>query len=219
MEYLPGLRPLAGLARVNQYRLPGVRPLSDLVLVLLDCVGQLGLHRIAIRHLDGRRQHLGQAHRAVLGQHGHQSAGGAGSDRRERSELRRKLHALAVIKLRRRAGGCNTQGVDTNHFAGVGVVDQRLRLATPGQRVPHGGSGGDHRACGVDCVAALLEDHGSGGRGQRLAGDSHPVTAVQRRFLCLRDSGLSRCERDYCQAHCHPKLPKRERDIPHDSYP
>ena len=36
---------------------------------------------------------------------------------------------------------------------------------------------------GIDGVAALLKHHRAGGRRERLAGDRHPVTTVQRRLL------------------------------------
>ena len=47
------------------------------------------------------------------------------------------------------------------------------------ERVPHRRGGGDHRAGRVDGVAALLEDRRAGRRRERLAGDRHPVAAVQ----------------------------------------
>jgi hypothetical protein len=72
--------------------------------------------------------------------------------------------------------------VDADDLAGVRVVDERLRLATPAERVPHRGSCSDHRAGGVDGVAAFDERGGAGSRGERLAGDGDPVLAVERRL-------------------------------------
>ena len=79
--------------------------------------------------------------------------------------------------------GATPEAVDGDDLAGVGVIDERLGLAAPGQRVPHGRGGGDHGAGGVHGVAALLEDHGAGGGGERLAGHGHPVAAVERGLL------------------------------------
>ena len=47
------------------------------------------------------------------------------------------------------------------------------------ERVPHRRGGGEHRAGGVDGVAALLEDRRAGRGRERFAGDRHPVAAVQ----------------------------------------
>ena len=50
--------------------------------------------------------------------------------------------------------------------------------------------GAEHGARGVDGVAALLEDHRAGGGAERLAGDGHPVPAVQHRLdRALRRAG------------------------------
>ena len=81
--------------------------------------------------------------------------------------------------------GATPRRVDADDLLRVRVVDQRLRLAAPAERVPHRAGGGEHRARGVDRVAALLEHHRAGRRGERLAGDRHPVRAVQRRLLRL----------------------------------
>ena len=42
---------------------------------------------------------------------------------------------------------------------------------------------GEHRAGGVHRVAAPGEHHRAGGRAERLAGDRHPVAAVERGLL------------------------------------
>src|SRR5262249_57901793 len=67
-----------------------------------------------------------------------------------------------------------------------GVRDGCRRLAAPGERVPHGRGRRDHRAGRIHGVAAALEDHGTGGGRERLAGDRHPVRAVERGLLGAR---------------------------------
>ena len=150
---------------------------------MLDDVRQRLVHGEAVGHLDRGLEHLGEAHGAVLGEHGHETAGGAGGDGGERAVLGRVAHAELVEVLRRRAGGCDAECVDCDHLAGVRVVDEGLGLAAPGEGGPRGGDGAEHGAGGVDGVAALLEDAGADARGDGLAGDGHPVAAVERRFL------------------------------------
>src|SRR5881396_793497 len=62
--------------------------------------------------------------------------------------------------------GIDALGVDADHLAGARIVDQRLRLAAPGEHVPHRGDGGEHRACRVHRVPTLLEHHGAGRRAE-----------------------------------------------------
>ena len=117
--------------------------------------------------------------------------GRAGRDRGERPELRRVGHPLAAEELGRGAGRRDAERVDADDLPGLGVEDERLRLAAPAQRVPHRAGGGEHRAGGVDGVAALLEHHRAGGGGERLAGDRHPVPAVQHRLGGARRPGAA----------------------------
>ena len=95
------------------------------------------------------------------------------------------LSPLIPEEFRRRPGRRDPEPVDGDDLAGLRVVDERLRLAAPGQHVPHRRGGCEHRAGRVDCVAAALEHARAGGGRERLAGDRHPVRAVQRRLLCL----------------------------------
>src|SRR5437588_365297 len=90
---------------------------------------------------------------------------------------------FSFVKLGRGAGRRDAEGVDADDFLRVRIVDEGLRLAAPGERVPHGAVRGDHGRGGIDGVAALLKNDGAGGGAERLAGDSHPVRAVQRRLL------------------------------------
>ena len=101
------------------------------------------------------------------------------------------LKPLRLEELRRRAGRRDAEAVDRDDLARLRVVDERLRLAAPGQHVPHRRGRGEHRAGGVDRVAAALEHARARGRRERLAGDRHPVRAVQRRLLrlLLRERG------------------------------
>ena len=103
-----------------------------------------------------------------------------GCDGRERAVLGRIPHALLAIELRRGPGRGDAEGVDADDLLRLRVVDEGLRLAAPSERVPHGGHRAEHGARGIDGVAALLEDHGAGGRPERLAGDGYPMPAVQR---------------------------------------
>ena len=115
-------------------------------------------------------------------EHHHDAAGRARRNRRERPELRRIFVTFALEELRRGAGRRGAERVDADDLARVRVVDQRLRLAAPAERVPHRGSCSDHRARGVDRVAALDEHRRAGSRGERLAGDGDPVLPMQRRL-------------------------------------
>jgi hypothetical protein len=63
------------------------------------------------------------------------------------------------------------------------MIDQRLRLASPGQDIPHCRDRAKHRTGGVDGVAAFLKHHRAGGCRQRFAGDRDPVAGVEGR-LC-----------------------------------
>ena len=73
-------------------------------LLALDAVGELRFDRVAVGHLDRRREHVRERQLAVLGEHHHEAAGRARRDRGERPVLRRIVHALATEELRRRAG-------------------------------------------------------------------------------------------------------------------
>ena len=90
---------------------------------------------------------------------------------------------MRSVELGRRSGGRDAEGVDTDDLFSVRVVDERLRLTAPAQRVPHRARGCDHRGGGVDGIAALLKDHRTGRGGQRLSGHRHPMRCVEWRFL------------------------------------
>ena len=112
------------------------------------------------------------------------------------------------VKLRRGAGRRDAEGVDADDFFRVRVVDKRLRLAAPGERVPHGAVGGDHGRGGIDGIAALLKNDRAGGGAERLAGHGHPVRAVQRRLLrahqrllCGRRGGEEREKKSDARFH------------------
>ena len=134
--------------------------------------------------LDRRLEHLGERQRAVLGEHHEQAARRARRDGRQRAVLGRvaaspgrgRTSAVAPV-------GATPSALIAITLLGARIVDQRLRLAAPAERVPHRRGRGEHRAGRVDRVAAALEHHRAGGRRERLAGDRHPVLAVQRRLL------------------------------------
>ena len=96
-----------------------------------------------------------------------------------------------------RAARRDAERADRDHAPLARMPEQGLGLAAPAQGIPHGRGRSQHRAGGVDGVAAALEHHRAGGRGQRLAGDGHPGLGVQRRFLgaflgcrwCCNDGG------------------------------
>ena len=179
-------RRLACLAHMREEHTRRVLPLLDARLAVLDPVRRLRLDRIALLgHLDRRREHLRERHRAVLGEHRHQATRCAGRHCRERAELRRKAHALGPVELRRRPARGHAKCVDADDLLEPRMVDERLRLTTAAERIPHGARGGEHRRRRVHRVAALLEDHRAGGRGERLAGHRHPVLAVEDRSLGL----------------------------------
>ncbi len=185
-------RPGIVLVQMRQEQAPRIGPVHDLLTMPLHAVSRGRLDRVAIGHLHGRRQHLGQAQAPELGQHHHQPARRARRHRRQRPVLRRVNHAPRPEIPGCRAGGCDAERVDAVHLAGIGVVDQRLGLAAPAQHVPHGGGGRQHGAGRVHRVAAPGEGHGAGGGAQRLAGHCHPVLAVQDRLGgALRQGGGS----------------------------
>ena len=173
----------AVLAVVREEDRLRVRPLRQPVLLALDGVGRLRLDRVAARHVDGGREHVGQAEAAVLGHHHHEPAGGAGRDRGKGAVRGGDVHPALAEELRRGPGGRGAEGVDPDDLARARVVDQRLGLAAPAEHVPHGGGGAQHRGRGVHRIAALHEHHGAGGGSERLARDGDPFLAVQHGFL------------------------------------
>ena len=170
---------------MHQQNALGFGPFLDTCLVAFNGVRSLALDRVAIRKGDGGREHVFQAQRPELREHRHDSARRARGYRRKRPVFGRILHSLRAKEFRRRTGRRNAECIDADDFAGVGVVDECLCLATPAQYVPHRCGCRDHGAGRIDSVAALLERDGAGGRRQRLAGNRDPVLAVQRRLLCL----------------------------------
>ena len=178
------------LAGVRQHHPLRVRPLLQLLLPAFDPVGGLAVDRIAVGELDRRRQHLAERKPAVLGQHQHQAARCARRQRCERTVGGRILVALRAEELWSGARGRDAEAVDGDHLLRPRVVDQRLRLAAPRQHVPHGRCRRDHRAGGIHRIAAFLEGYCAGRGGERLARDRHPVAAVQRRLLGLRDRAV-----------------------------
>ena len=182
-EDLTGAWCFARRAEVRQHHLFRVRPFLELFLPALDQIGGLAVDRIAVREFDGRGQHFGERERAVLLQHQDDAARRAGRDCRERAIGGRVLETLALEELGRRTGGRHAEPVDRDHLLRARIVDQGLRFAAPVQHVPHRGGRGDHGAGRVDGIAAALEDLRAGRGAERLAGDRHPVLAVQRRLL------------------------------------
>src|SRR5215831_12562619 len=78
------------------------------------------------------------------------------------------------------------------------IVDERLRLTTAAERVPHRAAGGEHRRGGVDGIATLREDLRAGGRGERLAGDREPMLRVEGRLLGLSGAWVRVADRASC---------------------
>jgi hypothetical protein len=172
-----------GLERMRQHDARAVRPFLDLGLVALDGVRGLRLDGVAVGERDGGCEHFRQRELAVLGEHHEDAARCAGRDRRKRAVLGRIGHTAAAEELHRGAGRRDAEGVDRDHALLDGMPDERLGLAAPVQRVPHRRRGRDHGAGRVHCVAAAFEHLGAGGRTQRLAGDRHPMLAVQGRLF------------------------------------
>ncbi len=193
-------RRLARLAGMRQHHGLRVRPFLDLGFLHLDAIRGLGVDGVAVGQRDRGLEHLGEREGAELREHRDERAGRARRHRRERPVLGRVLEALALEELRRRPGRRDAEAVDRDDFSRLRVVDERLRLAAPGEHVPHGRCRREHRAGGVDRVAAALEHARAGGRRERLAGDRHPVRTVQRRLLRLllreRGSGCERANQD-----------------------
>src|SRR6185503_15011811 len=210
------------LAIVNQERPLRLRPLAQLVLELLDRIRGLRFDRIAVGHLDCRREHFGEAQLPVLREHHHDPARRARRNSGEWPELRWIFVTLVLEELRRGARRRGAERIDADDLAGVRVIDERLRLAAPAERVPHRGSCGDHCARGVDCIAAFDEGGGAGGRSERFAGDSDPVLAVQRWFDSFRrGGGACQCESGSHQGHVRecfhaPTLPRSNGHLSYD---
>jgi hypothetical protein len=136
-EDLAGFRRLALLAGVRQEHRGRVLPLLDLRLLPLDPVGGLRVDRVAVGHGDRRRQHLRERQRAELLEHDEEAAGRAGRDGRERTVLWRVVVALRPVVLDGGARRRDAERVDADHLLRVRVVDERLGLAAPAERVPH----------------------------------------------------------------------------------
>ena len=200
-------RRLARLARVRQHHGLRVRPLLELALLQFDAIRGLGVDRVAVRERDRGAEHLRERERAVLREHRDERAGRAGRHRGQRAVLGRVLEALPLEELRRRAGRRDAEPVDRDDLLRLRVVDEGLGLAAPGEHVPHRRRRREHRAGGVDRVAAALEHARAGGRRERLARDRHPVRAVQRRLLrlLLRERGRDREHGDECRRSRGPK--------------
>ena len=186
-EDLAGARGGASVAffrrrQVGQEDPRRIRPLLEHLLASLHVVGLRSLDRVAVRHLDRGFEHLGEAHRSVVGEHHDQAARGARRHRRERTVLRGIDEAPLAVEVDRGAGRGHPECVDSDHFPRVRVEDQGLRLAAPAQGVPHRRGRGEHGAGRVDGVAAAAEDQGAGRGGERFACHRHPMAAVQDRF-------------------------------------
>ena len=75
-------------------------------------------HGIAVlRHLDRRREDLGQAELPELGEHGQEPARIAGGDGGQRTVLRRIGVSLPLVEFRGRAGRRDAEGVDPDDLA------------------------------------------------------------------------------------------------------
>ena len=183
-EDLSRLGRLTCFAQMRQHHRARIAPLLQPALVPLDRVGRLFFDGVAVRHPDRRLEHVAQTQRPVLGEYRHQTARRPRCDRGEGSVLGGELHALRAIEVGRSAGRCNAEGVDRDDLLGAGIVDQRLRLTTPRQHIPHRRDGGEHCAGGVDGVAALREHHRARGGSEWFAGDRNPVATMQRGLLC-----------------------------------
>ncbi len=140
-------------------------------------------------HLNRRLEDFLQAQLPVLRQHDEQAARGSGGHRGERSELRRIFHAAAPEELGCGTGGRDAEGVDGDDFLLSRMVDERLGLAAPAQRIEHRRGRAEHGAGGIDRVSASLEHHRSRGRRERLSRDRHPVPAVEDRLFGLAGPG------------------------------
>ena len=88
------MRRLAILPGMGEEDVLRVKPLLDLGLLRFHGIGGLRFDRVAVGHVDGRGEDVSKAERAELGQHDQQPARRARGDRRERTELRRVLHAF-----------------------------------------------------------------------------------------------------------------------------
>ena len=181
-EDLARLRRLALLARVREEDGLRVRPFPGPLLGALDRPHELRFDGIAVGHLDGGREHVGEREPSPLGEHDHEPARRARRDRGQRPELRGDHHLPGLEEGGRRPRRRHPERVHADDLPRPGVVHQGLGLAAPAQRVPHGGGRGQHRAGGVDGVAAPGEDQRARGGAQRLAGDGDPVPAMQRRL-------------------------------------
>ena len=151
----------------------------------LDRANQFSFDRITIGHLDRGSQHFGQRKLSVFGLHGQDSAGRSGRNRRKRSVFGRIFHVLCLEEIGGCAGWRHTQSVDRDHLLCVRIENQRLRFASPTQRVPHGAGRGNHGAGRIHGVSAFLESHGTGGGGERLTRDGHPMISMKDRLFGL----------------------------------
>ncbi len=181
-EDLARLRRFVRLAQVREEDGLRVGPLFGSVPGALDRTHELRLDGIAVGHLEGGGQHVGEREPSPFGEHDHEAARRARRDRGQRPELRRGHHLLGLEEGRRRPRRRDPERVHGDDLPRLGVVHEGLCLAAPAQGVPHGGGRGEHRAGGVDGVAALGEDQRARGGAQRLAGDGDPVPAMQRRL-------------------------------------
>ena len=203
---------------MRQHHPSAIWPFFDLGLVTFDGVGGLCFDGIAVGERDRGREHLRQRELAVLGEHHEDAARCAGGDGGQGAVLGRVEHAAVTEELDRGAARRDAQRVDRDHALFDRMPDQRLCFAAPVQRVPHRGRGRDHRAGGIDGVAAALEHLRPGGRTQRLAGDRHPFLPVQGRLLGAllrghraggeqdgepREAGPQR--RPQCRPQCRPQ--------------
>ncbi len=162
---------------------PGVGPLGHGLTIGADPPHGVLLHGIALGHLHGRGEDLGQAHGSVFGQHGQESARGPGGHRRQRALFRRIPVSPLVVEIRSRSCGRDSEGIDGDDLLRVGIVDESLGLPSPAQDVPHGGGGRQHGARRIHRVSPLSEHHGPGRGGHGLPGDRHPVLAVENGLL------------------------------------
>ena len=137
---------------------------------------------------------------------------------RERAVFGRRVQAARAEEFRRGARGRDAERVDRAHVAAARIEDQRLGLAAPGERVPHRGGRGQHRAGRVDGVAAARERQRTGGRGQRLARDGDPMLAVQR-GLCASRALPGRCAAQRTGPRAtRPRRPSDDRRRPRRCY-
>ncbi|MCG3120994.1 MAG: hypothetical protein ALAOOOJD_03922 [bacterium] len=168
-----------------------IRPFFEARFFALDAVGGAGFDGIAFGQFQRRCQHVFEAQSAKFRQHRQQAARRSRRDRGERAVLRRVVHFLLFEKFRRRACWRHAERIDADDVFRFRIINERLRLAAPTENIPHRANGGKHGAGSIHRIAASLENLRAGSGREGLAGDRHPVFAVQDGFLGLGAAQIS----------------------------